>query len=184
MKLLNNFKEKNGFLPIGKITGVHGIKGDIKVYSYAESLTGFKSYFKKDEQILLKDSNGFEKYFTVSRVKPHQQKILLSLEEVKNRNQAEMLAGMEIFIPMARLPVLGIGTYYWFELIGLDVFTTDNKCIGQIESVIPTGSNDVYVVKHSEGDNEMETLIPALKSVVLSVDLTQKKMTVDIPEGL
>jgi 16S rRNA processing protein RimM len=52
--------------------------------------------------------------------------------------------------------------------------------LGRIESIIETGSNDVYVVK----SNEKEVLIPALESVVLEIDLEHKRMQVDLPEGL
>ncbi|MCK5784229.1 MAG: 16S rRNA processing protein RimM [Desulfobacterales bacterium] len=184
MKLLNDCNEEKDLLPIGKITGVHGIKGDIKVYSYAESLTSFESVIAIDGPILLRDSTGFESHFTAIRVKPHQQKILLSLKEITNRNMAQSLVGAEIIISPANLPELEDGTYYWFELIGLDVFTTDDIYIGRVESIIPTGSNDVYVVKNPDEKIDTETLIPALKSIVLSIDLAQNKITVDLPEGL
>ena len=71
-------------------------------------------------------------------------------------------------------------TFYWFELIGIDVYTKEEQHLGQIESIIQTGSNDVYVVKN--GDKEI--LIPAIESVVLDVNLKQKRMQVDVPDGL
>jgi len=72
------------------------------------------------------------------------------------------------------------GIYYWFDLIGIKVYTTEEKYLGRIESIVETGSNDVYVVKHGE----KEVLIPALESVVLDIDLEHKRMRVDLPEGL
>jgi 16S rRNA processing protein RimM len=65
-------------------------------------------------------------------------------------------------------------------LIGIEVVTTTGEILGRIESIIETGSNDVYVVKSDEN----EVLIPALESVVLDVDLEHKRMQVDLPEGL
>ena len=93
---------------------------------------------------------------------------------------AEALIGAEFFIEKEILPELEEGTYYWIDLIGLSVYTTDDVCIGRIESILQTGSNDVYVVK----DKNKETLIPALASVILSVNLEEKIMRVDLPEGL
>ncbi|MEE8480397.1 MAG: ribosome maturation factor RimM, partial [Desulfobacterales bacterium] len=76
------------------------------------------------------------------------------------------------------------GSYYWFDIIGLSVFITDGKCIGNVESIFPTGSNDVYVVKNPNNDLDSEILVPALESVVLSIDLKNKKMHVNLPDGL
>jgi len=90
------------------------------------------------------------------------------------------LIGAELFIPQTELPELDEDTYYWFELIGIEVYTTRGDYLGRITSIFPTGSNDVYVVK----DNKQEMLIPALESVVLDIDLDLKRMQVDLPEGL
>lgn len=167
---------KNGFLSVGKIIGASGLKGAIKVYPYVESL----SVFKPDNSILVRDVKGREKTYTVKWVKPHGRVILLFLKEVTGCSLAEMLIGSKIFIEKAKFPKPEDGTYYWFDIIGLSVFTIDKRYIGRVESIIQTGSNDVYVVK----DVDKETLIPALDSVVLAIDLKQKTMRVDLPEGL
>ena len=172
--------EKNGFLSIGKIVGVHGIKGNIKVYSYAESL----SVFEKGSSVLVVNAKGFKKTFKIRWVKPHGRVVLLSLQGIDNRNLSETLIGSELLIEKDSLPELEDGSYYWFDIIGLSVFTTDEKYIGLVESIIPTGSNDVYVVKDPTKDRDNETLIPALESVVLEIDLEHKKMIVELPEGL
>ncbi len=171
---------KNGFLPIGKIVGAHGIKGNIKAYSYAESLGVFES----GSSILIINAKGIETNYKVRWVKPHNRLILLSLHGIKDRNSAESLIGSELFIEQAILPELEDGSYYWFDIIGLSVFTSDDQYIGLVESIIPTGSNDVYVVKDPRKDPPGETLIPALESVVLEIDLKRKTMRVDLPEGL
>lgn len=62
----------------------------------------------------------------------------------------------------------------------MDVYTVDSRYLGQIKSIIPTGSNDVYVVN----DEKVETLVPALKHVILDVDLAANTMRVELPEGL
>ena len=172
--------KKNGFLSIGKIIGVHGLKGTIKVYSYAESL----SVFRPDALILIRNTKGLEKTYAIEWVKPHKRTILLSLKEVKDRSLAKTLIDSELFIEKAKLPELEDGTYYWFDIIGLSVFTIDEKYLGCVESIIQTGSNDVYVVKDPNKDKDNEILIPALKSVVLAIDLERKIMRVDLPEGL
>ncbi|MBU4185468.1 MAG: ribosome maturation factor RimM [Proteobacteria bacterium] len=168
--------EDNGSLLIAKIVGTHGIEGTFRVYSYAESL----SVFKPDSSILIRDTRGYEEIHVVNWAKPHKQIILLSLKGITNISQAEPLIGSELFISESDLPKLEDETYYWFNIIGLSVFTIDDKYIGRIESIIPTGSNDVFVVK----DGDKEILIPGLESVVLSIDLNKKIMRVDLPDGL
>jgi len=82
------------------------------------------------------------------------------------------------------LPELEEDTHYWFDIIGLSVFLKDNTFIGNVTSVIPTGSNDVYVVKDPDKNKTQEILIPAIESVVLEIDLKNGRMSVDLPEGL
>ena len=172
--------EKKGPLLIGKVVGVHGLKGNIKVFSYAESV----SVFKPGSQLVLKTAGGGKKPYTVNWAKPHSKTILLSLKEVEKHELAKALVGSEIFIEKASLPELEDGTYYWFDIIGLSVFTVEGEYLGRVDSVFPTGSNDVFVVKDPERGASYEKLIPALGSVIMSIDLEKKTMQVDLPEGL
>ncbi len=161
---------------IGQIVGVHGIKGNCKIRSYAESL----SVFQSDSVVIVATSDGRQKPYEINWVKPHAKAALISFKGVDTRDQAEALIGCELFIEKSRLPDPEEGSYYWFDLIGLDVFDADQKYLGRLESIIQTGSNDVYVVK----EDDTEILIPALKSVVQKIDLKNRRMQVDLPEGL
>jgi 16S rRNA processing protein RimM len=173
---LNNSGTKQEHVLIGKIIGIHGIKGTNKLRSYAESL----SVFSPGRSILVRDLRGREASYAIHWVKPHTGTPLVSFKGIANRDQAKTLIGAELFIPQSELPELDEDTYYWYDLIGIDVVTMTGECLGRIESIIETGSNDVYVVK----GNEKEVLIPALESVVLEIDLEHKRMQVDLPEGL
>lgn len=176
MKLLNKPIEDRENILIGKIIGVHGLKGTNKLLSYAESL----SIFKPGSSILVRRPDGREKPYTIVWVRPHSKNALMCLKGVANRDAAGALVGSQVFIDKAELPELEEDTFYWFDLIGLDVFTTEEKYLGRIESIIQTGSNDVYVVKNRNA----EVLIPALESVVLTIDLENGRMQVDLPKGL
>jgi len=165
-----------GYVLIGRIVGVHGLKGTNKFKSYAESL----SVFHPGQSILIRDNRSRETSVELNWVKSHTRTPLISLKGVTDREQAEALIGAELFIPETDLPEVDDGTYYWFELIGIEVYTTRGDYLGRITSIFPTGSNDVYVVK----DNKQEVLIPALESVVRDIDLELKRMRVDLPEGL
>jgi 16S rRNA processing protein RimM len=172
--------EPNGVVAIGKIVGAHGLNGTSKVFSYAESL----SIFTPNRSITLRQPEGRERTYVIQWAKPHTRCILLALEGVTDRDQAESLIGSELLIPKSSLPEPEEGTYYWFDLIGLSVYTTDGLFLGRLESIIPTGSNDVYVVRpHADPEEERdEVLIPAIESVVREIDLERKVMRVELPE--
>ncbi|UCG08209.1 MAG: 16S rRNA processing protein RimM [Desulfobacterales bacterium] len=167
---------KKGFLLIGKIVAAHGVKGNCKIHSYAESLT----VFQPGSEILIATPSGRENVYQINWAKAHAKVDLLSLKGVETRSHAQALIGSELFIEKVHLPELDDGSYYWYDLIGMDVYTIDDTYLGCLERIIQTGSNDVYVVKNDAD----EIWIPALESVVHTIDLKKKRMQVVLPEGL
>ena len=161
---------------IGEIVGVHGLKGTTKIRSYAQSL----SLFKPGGSIVVRERGGQEKNLDIKWVKPHTGTALISFRGINEHRQAQALIGAELFVSKDELPELEEDSYFWFDLIGMAVYTTEEAYLGRIESIIETGSNDVYVVQ----DNKKEVLIPALESVVLDIDIKNQRMQVDLPEGL
>ena len=181
MKSWNNkIDEKKGFLLIGKITSLHGLKGNIKIHSYAESI----AVFKPKNLLLVQNADGSEQLYAIQWAKPHQRTILLSLEGIDSCGAAEALIGSSLYIEKRLLTEPDDGSYYWFDLIGLSVYTIDKQYIGKVDSIIPTGANDVYVVTNPDINKENEILIPAVDTVVLDIDLKKKKMIINLPEGL
>jgi len=172
--------DNSHLLSIGKIVGVHGLKGVLKVFSYAESI----ARYTPGMSLHLKDFRGKRFILKIVWAKPHSKTILLSLEGIRNRDQAEELVGSELFMEKAELEVLEEGTYYWTDLMGLSVYSLAGDYLGEVSAIVQTGSNDVYVVKRRNGTTEIEVLIPALTSVVREIDLAQRIMRVDLPEGL
>ncbi len=165
---------------IGKIVGAHGIHGVVKVYSYAES----PACFTLPEGLTMIDARGSASQCQALWARPQKNSICLALKDVTTRNQAEALAGCELLIPRKSLPTLDEETYYWIDLIGMAVYDADRSYLGEIVDIIQTGANDVYVVATPEGYPVKEILLPAIASVVLEVDVGQRKMLVELPEGL
>lgn len=162
---------------IGKIVGVHGLKGTSKIRSFADS----PSLFKTGRVLLARTKgNGPDRHLEIDWAKPHTGTVLISFRGITGRNQAEALIGSELFVLKEALPDLDEGAHYWFDLIGIKVYTIEREYLGQIESIIETGSNDIYVVK--DGPNEV--LVPALGTVVVDIDIGRRRMQVDLPEGL
>lgn len=169
-----------GAIPIAKIIGAHGLQGTCKVYCYGDS----DEIFDPGRAIFLQFADGSLLGYEIDWVKPHGQTILLALKGIADRNHAEKLIGCEIMIDKSKLPEPPAGTYYWHDLIGLSVYTIEGLFLGRLAAVMPTGSNDVYVVRKPGGGAKDEILIPALVSVVVNIDLAANRMSVALPEGL
>ena len=157
-------------LTVGKISGVFGVKGWVKVFSYTEPRENILSY---SQWILKKGS-------TVRQVKVHNgqlqgKSVVASLGGVVDRDQAVALNGWEILIDREQLPPAEEGEYYWADLTGLKVFTVEGVDLGIVDHLLETGANDVLVVV-----GERERLIPYLsEQTIKSVDLAQGKIVVD-----
>ncbi|MFO8111786.1 MAG: ribosome maturation factor RimM [Desulfosalsimonadaceae bacterium] len=168
--------DRDRVLQIGKVVGVFGLKGELKVFALAEE----KTLFDPGRSVLLREPQGLYTPYTVSTVKPHKNILRICFEGIGDRTAAETLVGSGLFIARADLPETDADTWYWCDLIGLEVYGMENNYIGRVTSMIETGSNDVFVVT---GDDS-ETLIPAIASVVVDIDLENGRMRVELPEGL
>jgi len=163
---------------IGEITGVHGVKGYLKIRSFAES----SALFSPGLRFFLSNSDAPDNqgaWYEIVRVASHKKGIIALFKGV-TREIAEDFIGRKVSVSRDDLPELEPDTYYWEDLVGLKVRDIHSGDLGVIDYVIATGSNDVFVVKGSCG----EVLVPALAWVVLSVDLDKREMTVDLPEEL
>lgn len=162
---------------IGKIVGVHGIKGYVKVHCEAESF----SVFAPGHTVIVRDFKGASRVMEIVDARPQGRKQLLLLKGISDRNLAETLPGSDLLVEKSSLPDLEPDTYYWSDIAGMSVISVDGCHVGTVTSLIETGSNDVYVIQTPDAG---EILIPAIASVVLEIDLNRKIMRVDIPEGL
>ncbi len=180
MKSSNSLNNRDDLVLVGRVVGVHGIRGSLKVRSYAESL----SVYEAEEGLRVALSDGSVRSMTVQRVQSHGRVVLMTLDGVVDRTQAESLIGATLSVGKACLPALEEDTYYWSDLIGLRVYDTTGAHLGQLDEVIPTPGNDVYVVRGRQDGQTREILIPAIGDVVLKIDLDSKTMIVDPPEGL
>jgi 16S rRNA processing protein RimM len=104
----------------------------------------------------------------------------LKLEGVEDRNAADALRGLTVSVPYDSLETLPENEYYWEDLVGLAVVTEDGKSLGRIETIFPTGSNDVFVCR--EGGREI--LLPAIAEVIRSVDIRAGTVVVRLLKGL
>ena len=166
---------ETALLIMGRITGVHGLKGYLKVKSYAASHDSFQS----GGTLFVGTSPERAEPYSIARVAPHKKGLLLMLDGVAV-DRAETLVGRDLFMSKTDLPALEDDTYYWDDLMGMAVTDVHRGELGTVFQIMPTGSNDVLVVRQGA----RETLVPFLSHVVLSVDMDLKQIVVDLPEGL
>ena len=105
---------------------------------------------------------------------------ILKLQGIDTREGAEELASVELEVPIEEVPPLPDGSYYHFQILDMEVWTSAGEHLGIVEDILSTGSNDVYVVRRGDG----EILVPAIEGVVLDVDVQGGRLTVDLPDGL
>jgi 16S rRNA processing protein RimM len=171
-------KEQKSYLAIGKIVGPHGIRGEVKV----EPMTDFPERFQAGGAVYLGMSTGMTeaKPVTITAARPHQGRWLVLFGHIKDRNAAETLRDQYLLIPEESAMPLGEHENYAHDLIGLDVVTAEGQALGKLVEILFTPANDVYITRGEQG----ETLIPATREVVQSVDLSARRMIVALPDGL
>lgn len=159
---------------IGKVVALHGARGHLKVVPYGETLEALEA----GEGVSACLPDGSVQRLTTVEVRAYRRSLLFLSREAKTPEKARLLVGAEICVPAARLPVTAEDEFYWHQLIGLEVMTTDGRKLGTLQHIIETGSNDVYVVR--AGPEEI--LVPALADVIREVNLERRFMVVDLPE--
>jgi 16S rRNA processing protein RimM len=162
------------WVAVGRISRAHGVKGEVSVLV----LSQVPERFEPGSRLFLDESEA--RPVSVSAARPHRQRLLVRFEEVGDRDGAEALRGSYLFVPAASAPELPEGQFWTHDLIGCEVVTEAGRSLGRIREVIHTAANDVWVAEGEDG----EVLIPALKDVVASVDLADRRVLVREIAGL
>jgi len=159
---------------LGKITGVYGIKGWLKIQSFTsppENILNYPSW--------IIDNQGIEDLYSVQQGRKHNNKIIVKFEKIDDRTTAEFLINSKIQILRSDLPKLSDENYYWSDLEGLSVLNSEDKAIGTIESLIETGANDVMVINTSKNER---ILIPfVMHEIIKEVNIELNYVKVDWP---
>ncbi|MEN0107248.1 MAG: ribosome maturation factor RimM [Pseudomonas sp.] len=160
---------------IGKIVSVHGVRGEVKVYSFTDPIDNLLDY----KRWTLK-RDGDVRQVELARGRSQNKVLVAKLKGLDDREEARLLAGFDICVPRSLLPDLTEGEYYWYQLEGLKVIDPLGQLLGVIDHLLETGANDVMVVKPCAGSlDDRERLLPYTAHCVLSVDLAAGEMRVD-----
>jgi 16S rRNA processing protein RimM len=158
---------------VGRITRAHGVKGEVAVMV----LTEVTERFAPGGVVHLEGGRAL----TVAHSRPHRGRLLVTFEEVPDRDAAEALVQRDLVVPESASPPLPEGSYWDHQLIGCRVVTESGRTLGELVDVIHTPANDVWSAVDPGG---VETLIPAIPDVVVSVDVGAKRVTVRAVPGL
>jgi len=159
------------YVTIGQILAPWGIKGKLKV----EVVTDFPQRFAPSSKIYIN-----QQPMTIDSTEWHKGKAIIKLSTIDSIGDAQRLRGQPIEIHHSQLQPLPEGQYYHFQLIGLEVQTTQGELLGNITEILTAESNDIYVVNGARG----EILIPAIEDVVKSIDLNKGRIVIEPIEGL
>jgi 16S rRNA processing protein RimM len=161
---------------IGQVVRPHGLTGLLRIVSYAES----KETFLRAGSVFL--DKGEEELFErkVVSIRAHRSVYLLKLSDLRSVDEAQFFTGAWILIRKDSVVRSDEDEFFWYELIGLDVYLITGQYLGVLKGIFPTGSNDVYVVEN-EG---REFLIPGIQHVVKEINIAQKRMVITPMRGL
>lgn len=166
------------YLAVGRVQRPHGVRGEVRV----EILTGYPERLDRHAAFYLAHPHSPEavRRYPVEQLRLHRNVLLLKLGGCDNRNAAEALRGMLVQVPIEDAVPLEEGEYYLYQVVGVQVETEDGEPLGRVIEVLDTGANDVYVVGGPRG----EVLLPAIKDVVLELDLDARRLVVRLMPGL
>ena len=159
------------YIAVAQVLSPLGLEGKLRV----EVITDFPHRLSPQSSLYVD-----RQPMTVADVEWRKGQAIVKLQGIDSVEQAEKLRGKTLEIHRKQLENLPAGQYYHFQLIGLEVWTTEGQRLGKVVRVLSGSSNDNYVVATEKG----ELLIPAIEDVVKSVDLEKGQITIEAIEGL
>lgn len=171
--MMNN----ENLIVVGKFGACYGIRGWLKIHSFTEDSESIFDY-----QPWYIQRAGKWQVVEPEAFKPHNQDTIVKIKGIDDRDLANALTNIEIFVDADQLPELTDGDFYWKDLIGCRVVTVAGYDLGQVTDLMETGSNDVLVVKANLKDafGAKERLLPFVEQqVIKNIDLSAKTIVVD-----
>lgn len=164
------------YLEIGQIVNTFGIKGMVKIKPFTDDIRRFD----KLEKIYIENKKSRKEY-VIEEVKYHKNMVLMKLKGIDTPEDANLLRQSYLLIDRDKEEPLEEGTYYIVDLLGLEVYTDEDKLLGTVQDIFNTGSNDIYVVKDELGK---QVLLPGISEVIKEINLEDQKIIVHLIPGL
>jgi 16S rRNA processing protein RimM len=167
------------FLLLGQVLRPQGVRGEVRI----NVLTAYPERIIPGTTVYLSlhpENVDSAVEYVVSKVRSHQQYLILQFQGVNDRNEADLLREQYVMVAFEDAVPLDEDEFYLFQAIGLKVFTEEGENLGEVTEILETGANDVYVVHGQRG----EILLPAIDECIIDIDLDAGTMTVHLLDGL
>jgi 16S rRNA processing protein RimM len=174
---------------LGRLQDAWGVKGWLRIHPHSSET---EALFASDQWFLQPPEARFARGFsafsggvvvTVAEIKTHADGVVAKLAGLDDRDAAQALKGVRIFVPRSAFPATPEGEYYWVDLLGLDVVNRQGEHLGVVKDLMPTGPHSVLVLAYDEQDGEQtrqnERMIPFVSAYVDEVDRSARRITVD-----
>lgn len=168
--------QEDSFYAAGVVTGVHGLRGDLKVRPHS----GDPEALLATTRVQLVVGGCAPREYAVAGSREHKGWVLLRLSGLDSLEAVEGLVGAEVLSPYEELAELEEGEYYWHQLEGMTVVDSRLGELGTLDAYFTTAAHDTYVVNGRYG----EVLIPVVDAFIREIDPDARRMTVELPEGL
>jgi 16S rRNA processing protein RimM len=156
---------------VGVVTGVHGLRGDVSVQNRSDN----PDRWAPGGTILREDGDAL----TIEGSRRHGRRLIVKFAEILDRAAAEDLRGAVLVVPESWLPDLSDEEWWAYQLEGCEMRTSSGRVLGIVKEVIPNPANDLWVAVDEEGN---ETLVPALRDLLIDVDVEARTIVVrDVP---
>ncbi|MDF1796411.1 MAG: ribosome maturation factor RimM [Coxiellaceae bacterium] len=155
-------------IAIGKLGSAYGVHGWLRVHSYTDPIDNIIEY--QNWQTKIRDQ---WQTLPVEGCKRHGKHILVKFSDCDSPEQAKLRVNQKVWIERDELAATEADEYYWSDLIGCEIKTTDGTPLGIVDHMLETGSNDVFVIEASENGGKRR-LIPHIEAVITSIDIDNK----------
>jgi 16S rRNA processing protein RimM len=171
---------ENEYIRVARIAGSHSLKGGLKIYL----VTAIPERFNPGNTVYLKLNEGYKK-FTVSEFRPHKDKMcFLKLEGIEDRNSADLLKGIDIFIDGASAEKfrneLEDDAFFYYDIIGCGVLYKGSD-FGTVKDIMEAGSGEILLIEDQKGKSVM---IPFVESMVNTERIKDRIIEITPVEGL
>jgi 16S rRNA processing protein RimM len=168
---------RDHLVTIGQIVSAHGVQGEMKV----ELFTDFPKRIYRLKDVYTVAKNRVMGPYQLRSARLAGSRAIIALEGITSPETAKAQCGLELAITKDQVMPLPEGHYYYFQLVGLDVYSDKDEYLGVLTQVLPLPANDVYVVQTAD---QNEILLPATREVVRQIDLDTGRMVVHLLPGL
>jgi 16S rRNA processing protein RimM len=172
----DSFQNGEELVRIGQLGAPHGVHGEMKLFPMSD----VPGRFDHLKEIVWLGLNGRKRPLLVKQVKPGVAFFFIRFEGIDTPEQAAELTRGYIAVPETSRGKLPVGTFFIDDIVGLTVEDENGAGLGTVKGIYQTGANDIYEIESRDGD----FLLPALKHIILKVDLEARRLRVRIPEGL